>query len=66
MDSGVDSKVDSKILIFHRFFNVFEPRKAAGTAPAQRRQIPARRAGPPRGGFRGPFFHLKNPIAKRY
>ena len=26
----------------------------------------ARRAARPRGGFRDPFYHLKNPLAKRY
>ena len=63
VDSGLNSRVGFKNVDFPLVFQGFWAATAGSTAPAQN---PAQRAGPPRGGFMSPFFHLKNPIAKRY
>ena len=59
---------ESILIDFSWCFQRFWAGTAAGTAAGKSRhnpaQNPAQRARPPRGGFRSPFFHLKNPIAK--
>ena len=72
---------ESKMLIFHSFFNVFVGfgienvdfsfvfQWFFGVSVEFRFRARSPCAVPPRapgGGFRDPFYHLKNPLAKRY